>query len=162
LLAALLGFLHPERGSATVPAEVAWAPQDPQLVSTTVAENLRLGDPHATDDQLAEALRLACLPDLRLDSVLGSAGSGLSGGQAQRLALARALVAAPNARLVLLDEPTAHLDEPTARKLRANLRGALAGRTVVQVTHHPDEAAEADFVLEVRDGRVTARVPEGV
>jgi ATP-binding cassette subfamily C protein CydD/ATP-binding cassette subfamily C protein CydCD len=162
LLAALLGFLHPERGNATVPAEVAWAPQDPQLVSTTVAENLRLGDPHATDDQLAEALRLACLPDLRLDSVLGSAGSGLSGGQAQRLALARALVAAPNARLVLLDEPTAHLDEPTARKLRANLRGALAGRTVVQVTHHPDEAAEADFVLEVRDGRVTARVPEGV
>ncbi|GAB2980425.1 thiol reductant ABC exporter subunit CydD [Amycolatopsis acidiphila] len=162
LLAALLGFLHPERGSAVVPAEVAWAPQDPQLVSTTVAENLRLADPHASDDRLADALRLACLPELRLDTVLGSAGSGLSGGQAQRLALARALVAAPNAGLVLLDEPTAHLDEPTARRLRANLRTALAGRTVVQVTHHPDEAADADFVLEVRDGRVTTRVPEGV
>lgn len=92
--------------------------------------------------------------------MLGSAGSGLSGGQAQRLALARALVAP--AGLVLLDEPTAHLDEATAREVRANLRDALAGRTVVQVTHHPEEAADADLVLEVRDGRVTAGVPEGV
>lgn len=162
LLAALLGFLPPEGGSATVPAEVAWAPQEPQLVSTTVAENLRLGDPHAGDDRLTEALHLACLPELSLDTVLSSGGRGLSGGQAQRLALARALVAAPNTRLVLLDEPTAHLDEPTARKLRDNLRAALAGRTVVQVTHHPDEAAEADFVLEVRDGHVGTRMPEGV
>ncbi|TNC27387.1 thiol reductant ABC exporter subunit CydD [Amycolatopsis alkalitolerans] len=160
LLAALLGFLTPEH--ASVPAEVAWAPQDPYLVSTTVAENLRLADPRASDEQLTEALRLACLPDLELDTVLGSAGSGLSGGQAQRLALARALVAAPKSRLVLLDEPTAHLDEPTARALRANLCAALAGHTVVQVTHHPDEAAAADVVLEVCDGRVTARVPEGV
>ncbi|GAA5158539.1 hypothetical protein GCM10023214_19810 [Amycolatopsis dongchuanensis] len=162
LLAALLGFLRPVRGSAVVPAEVAWAPQDPQLVSTTVAENLRLADPHADDARLTEALRVACLPELALDTVLTSGGSGLSGGQAQRLALARALVAAPTARLVLLDEPTAHLDEATARELRANLREALAGRTVVQVTHHPGEAADADLVLEVRDGHVTARVPEGV
>ncbi len=162
LLAALLGFLRPVRGSAVVPAEVAWAPQDPQLVSTTVAENLRLADPHADDARLIEALRMACLPELALDTVLTSGGSGLSGGQAQRLALARALVAAPAARLVLLDEPTAHLDEATARELRANLREALADRTVVQVTHHPGEAADADLVLEVRDGHVTARVPEGV
>jgi ATP-binding cassette subfamily C protein CydD/ATP-binding cassette subfamily C protein CydCD len=159
LLAALLGFLVPEQGSAHVPARVAWAPQDPQLVSTTVAENLRLADPHAGDDRLAEALRLACLPDLGLDTVLGSAGSGLSGGQAQRLALARALVAVPKSELVLLDEPTAHLDEPTAREIRANLRTALAGRTVVHVTHHPEEAADADLVLEVRDGHVIARLP---
>ncbi|WP_236790193.1 thiol reductant ABC exporter subunit CydD [Amycolatopsis sp. GM8] len=159
LLAALLGFLTP--ATARVPAEIAWAPQDPQLVSTTVAENLRLADPHATDAQLTEALRLACL-DLPLDTLLGSAGSGLSGGQAQRLALARALVAVPKSKLVLLDEPTAHLDEPTARELRANLRTALAGHTVVQVTHHPDEAAGADVVWEVRDGHVHTRVPEGV
>ncbi|WP_162830971.1 thiol reductant ABC exporter subunit CydD [Amycolatopsis ruanii] len=158
LLAALLGFLPAQRGRLTTAAEVAWAPQEPQLVSTTVAENLRLADPHADDDRLREALRLACL-DLPLDTVLGDAGSGLSGGQAQRLAVARALVAAPRADLVLLDEPTAHLDEPTARRLRANLRTALAGRTVVHVTHHAEEAAEADLVLDVRDGRVSVRMP---
>ncbi|MTD56380.1 thiol reductant ABC exporter subunit CydD [Amycolatopsis pithecellobii] len=159
LLAALLGFLTPQH--AIVPAEIAWAPQDPQLVSTTVAENLRLADPHATDAQLTEALRLVCL-DLPLDTMLTSAGSGLSGGQAQRLALARALVAAPKSRLVLLDEITAHIDEQTSRALLSNLRTALAGHTVVRVTHQPDEAAEADVVLEVRDGRVHTRVPEGV
>ena len=158
LLAALLGFLPAQRGHVTAPAAVVWAPQEPQLVSTTVAENLRLADPHADDDRLREALRLACL-DVPLDAVLGGAGSGLSGGQAQRLAVARALVAAPHADLVLLDEPTAHLDEPTARQLRVNLREALAGRTVVHVTHHPEEAAEADLVLEVGDGQVRARMP---
>ncbi|GHF09290.1 thiol reductant ABC exporter subunit CydC [Amycolatopsis deserti] len=158
LLAALLGFLPAQRGRLITAAEVTWAPQEPQLVSTTVAENLRLADPHADDDRLREALRLACL-DLPLDAVLGDAGSGLSGGQAQRLAVARALVAAPRADLVLLDEPTAHLDEPTARRLRANLRTALAGRTVVHVTHHAEEAAEADLVLDVRDGHVSMRMP---
>ncbi|WP_167101652.1 thiol reductant ABC exporter subunit CydD [Amycolatopsis granulosa] len=158
LLAALLGFLPAQRGRLTTAAAVAWAPQEPQLVSTTVAENLRLADPHADDDRLREALRLACL-ELPLDTVLDGAGSGLSGGQAQRLAVARALVGAPHADLVLLDEPTAHLDEPTARRLRANLRTALAGRTVVHVTHRAEEAAEADLVLEVRDGRVRPRIP---
>ncbi|NBH08786.1 hypothetical protein GTY80_36805, partial [Amycolatopsis sp. SID8362] len=71
----------------------------------------------------------------------------------------RALLAAPAAGLVLLDEPTAHLDEPTAQAVRAHLREALAGRTVLHVTHRADEAADADVVLEVRDGRVLSRVP---
>jgi ABC-type transport system involved in cytochrome bd biosynthesis fused ATPase/permease subunit len=154
LLAALLGFLPPDNGRVDTPDNVAWAPQEPHLVSTTVAENLRLAAPEATDDELRRALDLAVLHDVELDTVLGSAGAGLSGGQAQRVALARALLAAPAADLVLLDEPTAHLDEPTARKLRANLRKALHGRTVVHVTHQADEAADADLVYEVREGRV--------
>ncbi|MFD8492585.1 thiol reductant ABC exporter subunit CydD [Amycolatopsis sp. NPDC059657] len=133
---------------------VAWAPQEPQLVATTVAENLRLGDPMATDEQLREALDLAVLPDVALERRLGSGGTGLSGGEAQRVALARALLAAPDAEVVLLDEPTAHLDEPTARKLRANLRRALDGRTVIQVTHHADEADDADLIWEVQGGRI--------
>ncbi|MDT7724977.1 MAG: ATP-binding cassette, subfamily bacterial CydCD, partial [Actinomycetota bacterium] len=157
LLAALLGFLPPGNGHVDTPDNVAWAPQEPQLVSTTVAENLRLAAPKATDDELRRALDLAVLHDVELDTVLGSAGAGLSGGQAQRVALARALLAAPTADLVLLDEPTAHLDEPTARKLRANLRKALHGRTVVHVTHQAEEAADADLVYEVREGRVMAR-----
>ena len=154
LLAALLGFLPPDHGWIDTAENVAWAPQEPQLVSTTVAENLRLAAPTATDVELRRALDLAVLHDVELDTVLGSAGAGLSGGQAQRVALARALLAAPTADLVLLDEPTAHLDEPTARKVRANLRKALHGRTVIHVTHHADEAAGADLVYEVREGRV--------
>jgi ATP-binding cassette subfamily C protein CydCD len=161
LLAALLGFLPPGNGHISAPGNVAWAPQEPQLVSTTVAENLRLAAPRATDAELRHALDVAVLHDVELNTVLGSAGVGLSGGQAQRVALARALLGAPNAELVLLDEPTAHLDEPTARKLRANLRKALHGRTVVHVTHRADEAADADLVIEVRQGRVTGKKPAG-
>lgn len=151
LLALLLGFLQPERGTATIPANVAWCPQEPQLVSTTLRENLRIGDPHATDERLADALTQAGLDDWagRLDTRLDFGGAAASGGEAQRIALARALLAAPDADLVLLDEPTAHLDEPTARKVLANLRHTLAGKTVVHVTHRPEEALGADLVLEI-------------
>lgn len=159
LLAALLGFLPAERGRVSLPRAVAWAPQEPQLVATTVAENLRLADPDASDARLREVLDAVLLGDLSPDTQLGSGGAGLSGGQARRLAVARALLAAPHAGLVLLDEPTAHLDGPTADAVSANLRAALAGRTVVHVTHHAGEAADADLVLEVRGGRVTAREP---
>ncbi|MBB4687066.1 ATP-binding cassette subfamily C protein CydD/ATP-binding cassette subfamily C protein CydCD [Amycolatopsis jiangsuensis] len=157
LLAALLGFLAPRAGVVDAPAKVAWAPQEPMLVSTTVAENLRLADPRASADELRHVLDLAQLPDLDPSTVLGSAGAGLSDGQAQRVALARALLAAPSADLVLLDEPTSHLDEPTARALRTALRSELAGHTVLHVTHSVDEEVDADAVLEVRDGRVLRR-----
>ncbi|WP_051792014.1 thiol reductant ABC exporter subunit CydD [Amycolatopsis jejuensis] len=157
LVAALLGFLAPRVGDVVVPERVAWAPQEPMLVSTTVAENLRLADPRAGVDDLRRVLDQVQLPDLDLRTVLDSAGAGLSGGQAQRVALARALLGAPSADLVLLDEPTAHLDEPTARALRATLRTELAGRTVVHVTHSADEEVQADMVFEVCDGRVVRR-----
>jgi ATP-binding cassette subfamily C protein CydD/ATP-binding cassette subfamily C protein CydCD len=159
LVAALLGFLAPRRGVVAVPDRVAWAPQEPMLAGTTVAENLRLAQPTATADDLRAALRQAALADLDPATLLGSGGSGLSGGQAQRVALARALLGAPSAGLVLLDEPTAHLDEATAQVVRTQMREALAGRTVVHVTHRAEEADGADVVLEVRDGRVVTRVP---
>ncbi|WP_410587318.1 thiol reductant ABC exporter subunit CydD [Amycolatopsis sp. lyj-23] len=159
LVAALLGFLAPRRGVVAVPEGVAWAPQEPMLAATTVAENLRMARPSATEEELRSALRAAALTEVPPETLLGSGGTGLSGGQAQRVALARALLGAPSAGLVLLDEPTAHLDEVTAQAVRAHLREALAGRTVVHVTHRADEAAGADVVLEVRDGRVVTRVP---
>ncbi|RSD20249.1 thiol reductant ABC exporter subunit CydC [Amycolatopsis eburnea] len=159
LVAALLGFVAPRGGVVAVPDAVAWAPQEPMLAATTVAENLRLARPTATEADLRQALHQAALDDVDPATPLGSGGSGLSGGQAQRVALARALLGAPAAGLVLLDEPTAHLDEPTAQAVRAHLREALAGRTVLHVTHRADEAADADVVLEVRDGRVLTRVP---
>src|SRR5699024_888642 len=159
LLAVMSGMLPLDDGQAVLPSPVAWAPQDPQLVSTTVAENLRMADPHATDETLRRLLRDVLLPELALDTRLTDAGSGLSGGQAQRLALARALLAAPRAELVLLDEPTAHLDESTARGIRSMLDTALAGKTVVHVTHREEEATRADVTLHVHDGTVTAARP---
>lgn len=147
LVALLLGFLPPERGTATVPERVAWCPQEPQLVSTTVRENLRIADPTATDERLTEALEHAGLPSWDLDTRLDAGGAGTSGGEAQRIALARALLA--DADLYLLDEPTAHLDEPTARKVLSTLRGTLTGKTVVHVTHRPEEALQADLVIEL-------------
>ncbi|OXM51613.1 glutathione/cysteine ABC transporter permease/ATP-binding protein [Amycolatopsis thailandensis] len=161
LVAALLGFLKPSKGDVAVSENVAWAPQEPMLVSTTVAENLRLAKPTASEADLRKALYQAVLEDVELTTMLDSAGAGLSGGQAQRVALARAVLGAARADLVLLDEPTAHLDEPTARTVRERLGEALAGKTVVHVTHNAAEAADADVVLEVREGRVTTRVLAG-
>ena len=151
LFAALLGFL----GRQAAAPRIAWCPQEPQLVSTTVRENLRMADPHADDDRLREALVLAGLPDWtdRLDTMIGT--GALSGGEAQRVALARALL--HDADLVLLDEPTAHLDEPTARALLDRLEVALRGRMVVHITHRPEEAARADVVWDVADGHVRER-----
>jgi ATP-binding cassette subfamily C protein CydCD len=133
-------------------------------VSTTVRENLRLGDPEASDERLREALRDAQLESWtdRLDVVVGTGGAAVSGGEGQRLAMARALLRADHAGLVLLDEPTAHLDEPTAHALLARLRSRLAGRTVVHVTHRLDEAAEADLLIEVSDGTIRLRQREAV
>jgi ATP-binding cassette subfamily C protein CydCD len=136
----MAGLLPAERGTAHLPA-TAWVPQEPHLVATTLRENLRIADPHATDEQLRAALRQAELPAWtdRLDDDPTTA----SGGEAQRIALARALLA--DADLLLLDEPTAHLDAPTAARVLANLEG----RTIVHVTHRAEEAAAADAVLDL-------------
>ncbi|HEY0806178.1 MAG TPA: thiol reductant ABC exporter subunit CydC [Pseudonocardiaceae bacterium] len=159
LLALLLGFLPPTSGTARVPATVAWCPADPYLAATTVRENLRLGDPTAGDETLRKALSTVALDNWSLDTHLGPNGAGASGGEARRLALARALLRAPHADLILLDEPTAHLDERTATRVMANLRTELAGRTVVLVTHRPNEADEAAMVVHVDNGQVRVREP---
>lgn len=156
LLALLLGFLPAERGVVSGSPRSAWCPQEPQLVSTTIRENLRLAAPRATDRQLADGLRLAGLPDWddRLDEVVGSGGGALSGGEAQRVALARALLR-EDAEMLLLDEPTAHLDVETSEALLTRLRRELRGTTVVHVTHRWSETEYADVVLRVQDGGVT-------
>lgn len=160
LLATLLGFLPVERGAVRAPQSTGWCPQEPQLVATTVRENLRLAAPQADDEQLAAGLRLAGLPDgaQRLDAFVGSGGVQLSGGEAQRVALARALLR-EDARMLLLDEPTAHLDVGASEALLSRVHRDRRGTIVVHVTHRWSETEYADIVLHVEDGRVHAGAP---
>lgn len=142
--------------------QVAWLPQRPWLAPGTVRDNLRLGDPDATDDALWGALAAVDLVDVvaahpdGLDRVLGEDGAGLSAGQRARLAMARVLVA--HRPVVLLDEPTAHLDEATERILLETMR-TLAGHSLVVVVAHRDAVrAAADLVVELLP-RPVAPVP---
>ena len=139
-------------------ARVSWAPQRGRLFAGTVAENLRLGAPDATDAELEAALAavdalglVAELPD-GLETRLGDGGRALSAGQAQRLVVARALVR--RAPLLVLDEPTASLDGPTAERVADGVLAAARGRTTLLITHDPALAARADRVVELRRGRV--------
>lgn len=159
LLALLLGFLPPDTGTARIPTRVAWCPPEPYLAATTIRENLRLGDPSASDDELRAALRAVALDDWDLDIRLGPAGSGVSGGEAQRLSLARTVLRAKDADLVLLDEPTAHLDAATARRVLAGVRAAVRERAVVHVTHRQADAAGATRVVRVAGGHLRADQP---
>ncbi|MEB3366642.1 thiol reductant ABC exporter subunit CydD [Saccharopolyspora mangrovi] len=160
LVSVLLGFLQLESGQVRAPQPVTWCPQEPQLVATTVRENLLLAAPRASDEHIAQALRTAGLDEWqdRLDAFVEPGGTALSGGEAQRLALTRALLV-EDAQLVLLDEPTAHLDIAKADEVLAEISRAWRGRTIVHVTHRWSDTAHADMVLHIRDGEITVEHP---
>lgn len=173
LLNVLLGFAVPDEGHVRVGgrdlgdldldrwrSRIAWVPQRPHLFAGTIAENVRLARPDADDEAVITALRdagaydfVAALPD-GVRTALGEDGAGLSAGQRQRLALARAFLA--DRPLLLLDEPTASLDGESEAGIVDAVRRLAAGRTVLLVVHRPALLAVADRVvtLEPRgDGR---------
>lgn len=130
---------------------IAWVPQRPTIFSATLADNLRLFNPEASDEEVAVAVGTAALGDLvaglpeGLRTVVGEGGRRLSAGQTQRIALARALVS--TAPLLILDEPTAHLDFETERELAAAINHAAADRTALIISHREEPIAQADRTL---------------
>jgi len=164
--ALLVRFLDPAAGRVTLdgvdlraldPAEVrkivGYLPEDAYLFDTTIAANLRIARPAATGDELRKALasaRLAdwveALPD-GLETAVGEHGMALSGGQRRRLALARALLA--GFEILILDEPTEHLDDETAAALTEDLLAAAGDRAVLLITHRPGIAALVDRVVSL-------------
>jgi ATP-binding cassette subfamily C protein CydD len=135
----------------------AWIGQRPVLFAGTIRENIRFARPEATDPEVEQAARsarvsgfAASLPD-GLDTRVGEDGYGLSGGQAQRVAIARAFL--KNAPLLLLDEPTAHLDPATEAEVLDSLRRLALGRTVILASHSAAAHAFGGRRLDLRDGR---------
>jgi thiol reductant ABC exporter CydD subunit len=164
LLSVLLGFVTPASGRVTVGGvdladldpdawrrQVVWMSQRPYLFAGTVADNIRLGRPDAPDSSVQAAAR-AALADGLLDTTVGEGGAGLSAGQRQRVALARAFLS--DARLVLLDEPTANLDGESEAAVLDAVRRLAHGRTVVLVAHRPALLTLADRVVRMDAGRV--------
>nr|WP_243462609.1 ATP-binding cassette domain-containing protein [Bacteroides stercorirosoris] len=129
-----------------------YVPQGNTLFSGTIRDNLLMGNPHATETDMFQSLRTACadfvfsLPQ-SLDTNLNEQGGGLSEGQAQRIAIARALLRPGH--ILLLDEATSALDPETERQLIKNLRKDCTGKTFIFITHHPAvaEACEASIRL---------------
>ena len=173
LLAMLLGFIRPGAGAvlvgdadlATLDPDawrkvIAWAPQRPHLFAGTIADNVRLGRPDASDLEVEVALADAGLSDLvaalphGVGTRLGERGSGISAGERQRVALARAFLRDP--RLLLLDEPTANLDGETEADVLDAVARLARGRTVVMVAHRPALLALADRVVDLSRVEVAA------
>ena len=134
----------------------AYVPQGNTLMSGTLKDNLTMFTDNATDEDIDEAVRAACLDDLvaeiGMDARLGERGIGLSEGQAQRVAIARALLS--KAPILLLDESTSALDEQTEAKLLDNIN-KMRDKTVIIVTHRRAALAICDYTLRIEGGRMT-------
>ncbi len=173
LVRVLLGLVEPESGRVLVDGadlraldldawreRLAWVPQHPHLFAVSVADNVRLGAPGATPAAVRAAAGAALVDDVvaalpaGYDTVLGERGAGLSAGQRQRLALARAWLR--DAPVVLLDEPTARLDLRSEAAVVASATRLLAGRTALVVAHRAAVLAACDRVVRLEAGRVVA------
>lgn len=173
LINLLMGFLQPQSGqiligdtplTAIAPEawrrQLAWLPQKPQLFPGTVADNIRLGNPTATLAQVQAAARQAYADEFIVklpqgyDTLIGEAGQGLSGGQVQRIALARAFL--KDAPLVILDEATASLDRDSEDWVQAGIERLAQGRTLVMIAHRLRTVQTADRIVVLDRGQVAA------
>ena len=167
----LLGFVRPDEGRILINGHdiadivpqalsrlTAWIGQRPTLFAGSIRDNIAFARPEATPAEIEEAARQARIDEfadnlpLGLDTPIGEGGHGLSGGQAQRVAIARAFL--KNAPLLLLDEPTAHLDPATEGDVLTSLKRLATGRTVVMASHSTAAQLFGGRRLDLRDGRL--------
>ncbi|AKG36843.1 thiol reductant ABC exporter subunit CydD [Paenibacillus durus] len=171
LIDVLAGFLHPGAGSITVNGckvssltddawrrQTSYIPQKPYIFSGTLADNVRFYYPEASQEAVTRAVAAAGLSPLAaslpggLDEMIGGGGRSLSGGQEQRVALARALLS--NRPIMLLDEPTAHLDIETEYELKETMLPLFEGKLVFLATHRLHWMADMDQIIVMKQGRV--------
>ncbi|HEX2905939.1 MAG TPA: thiol reductant ABC exporter subunit CydD [Phototrophicaceae bacterium] len=167
----VLRFIEPQSGQITVDGlpltqlsadrwreQIAWVSQNPYLFNTSVADNIRFGKPGATLTEVMTAAQQANAHDFILalpqgyDTLIGERGARLSGGQAQRLALARAFIR--DAPLLILDEATANLDPKTEAALQTAINRLLVGRTALLIAHRLSTISCADRILVIDGGQV--------
>lgn len=167
----LLGFLHPTAGQVQVNGvplsridpqdwrhHIAWLPQNPRLFYGSILENIRLASPRASMEQVQQAARAAHAHDFiealpnGYETRVGEGGQGLSGGQIQRIALARALLR--DAPLVIMDEATANLDRDSEQLIRQGIQTLSQGRTMIMVAHRLSTIQNADRILVLERGRL--------
>ena len=171
LAALLLGFIRPDGGTIRLNGRdlagfdpdgwrrrLAWVPQQPHLFHDTLAANLRLAKPDASLEELADAVAAAHLDELvrslpeGFETIIGEEGLRLSGGQAQRLALARAFL--KNADLLILDEPTSSLDPESEVRFEDSVSRLMQGRTVLTIAHRLNTVYRADRIFVLDGGRL--------
>jgi ABC-type multidrug transport system fused ATPase/permease subunit len=167
----LLRFIQPDGGTISVngtsldqfPIEewrkqVAWVPQHPYLFHATVADNIRLGCPQASLEEVIEAAKLACMHECistmsqGYETMIGERGSRLSGGEAQRISLARAFL--KNAPLLILDEATSYLDPAHEAQVLEAIAHLMRERTVLILAHRLSTVLDADQIVVMARGRV--------
>jgi ABC-type multidrug transport system fused ATPase/permease subunit len=142
-------------------ASLAWVPQHPTLFRGTVAENIALGDPAATEARIRAAAELAAADELirRLPggygTIVGDGGRALSAGERRRIAIARAFLR--DAPLVILDEPTANLDRESGEAVGDALMRLGKGRTVLLIAHDDELVCHADRTVRLEAGRVVQK-----
>jgi len=159
----LLGFIQPTSGNLQpsiidLQSMIAWVPQKPHLFHDTISANIKLGKPDATHEEEIEAAKAAylhefieTLPD-KYETIIGESGAHLSGGQAQRLALARAFL--KDSPILILDEPTSSLDPETESLLEESTSQLMHGRTVMTIAHRLNTIFKADNIIILDQGHI--------
>ncbi|MDR3070571.1 MAG: thiol reductant ABC exporter subunit CydC, partial [Propionibacteriaceae bacterium] len=144
----VLGMIPPVAGEIEVCGSLGYLAQDSHIFSTSVEENVKIGNKDATDEQVNAALRDAGMPDIDPKLAVGETGQALSGGEARRLALARLLVG--DYQVLILDEPTEHLDQATSEAVMDDIWKGSTTKATLVITHDPSVITMCDWAKDLR------------